>query len=160
VTDKNWTFSLDGKDYQFGVMFEVIELPEDKDYRFVTNPSICSNDVHRSFDESDDGDAGKLALLLDCFSYMGGVGIDHILNNMNEEKDLKELKALFKKDEAIITEDFLAFKDNQTPKRLIDFLIKERCQVLGVMIGFILDQPINRMGDNGWSQMKKQIYGV
>ena len=54
---------------------------------------------------------------------------------------------------------YLRFKTEAAARKYVK-LLANRTGVLSSMIGFILDRPINRMGEDGWSVIGKQIGGV
>jgi len=187
VTSPDWVFGLeDDNNQQFGVVFEITDMdsatgePEFEHYPFVVSASIVANNMHESFAESDETD--KLSLILDGYSYMGGVPIDHVLTG--DVKSSIETKDAFTAlcDQFTISEatvktvkhthgtvaaqrgagyefGYLQFKDEEAARKMVNYLIDHRVEVLSIMIGFILDRPINMMGVDGWSNVRKMVEG-
>ena len=55
---------------------------------------------------------------------------------------------------------YLQFKTEDACEKYVNFLVENRADCLmGMMIGFILDAPINMVGDSGWSVIEKQLKG-
>jgi len=189
VTNKSWQFGLDDEVHrQFGILFEILDMDEatgEKEYEqypFIVSASIIADKCHESFNESGHDKPTKFDLIYDCNSYMGGIPIDHVLTNQvkssDESKDsFGSVCDIFKLDEACIcsikndfgtiaaqqgkgTEHkYLQFKTDDAARKYIDFIIQNRVSCLGIMIGFILDRPINMIGDSGWSVIEKQVKG-
>lgn len=190
VTSKNFVFQLSDEEseteHQFGVVFEIIDMYEAsseknyKDYGFIVSAQIVADSPHKSYREADS--KGKLGLIYDTVSYMGGVPIDHFLtlgvkgSNEIGESAFDALVNLFTPfDAKIVTEtqthgtwatqrgseeiQYLQFKNYEAARRLVDHLVSHRLSSLGMMIGFILDRPINMIGDSGWSVMDRQVKG-
>ncbi len=182
VTSESFQFELDDeKRRQFGVVFETIDMygatgeEEFKDYPFLVQIGIIADKPHKSFNESDERSEkpSKLSLLQDCYGYMGAISVDHILVNGTKsqaeqgesgfdaiaqnftvlEATVKTYKSIYEKDEK-----YLSFKTEEAAQKFIDLVILHRLSVLG-LIGFVLDMPVNRIGDTGWSQMETMVRG-
>ena len=188
VTDKGWVFGLDDeKQRNFGIMFEITDMAEDtgepefEEYPYLVSAEIMADKCHKSFDESGEKPTHD-SLLYDCKSYMGGVPIDHVLTHAVQSgtetgEAFDALKAQFTIDEAMVRtvnsnygtyaaqngpkskHQYLQFKTEDAARKFIDYLVEKRCSALSVMIGFILDRPINMMGEDGWRVIRTQVYG-
>lgn len=181
-TKENFNFGLeDEKERQFGIMFEISDVrdygdeDEDESYPFAVSAAIVANEPHKSFYEGE-GEPTKESLLWDTYSYMGGVPVDHILTDA-VGAGFKELAEKFKITEARIQKrkhthgtvaaqrgagvehSHLMFADEDQAIRFIEILEKERVGVLGIMIGFILDAPINMAGQSGWTMIETMVKG-
>jgi len=178
----------DDKMHQFGIMFETIDMAdaagekEYDQYPIVVSAEIMVLKCHKSFNESAQKPTVD-GLLYDAKSYMGGVPIDHILTHAirNSAEKIKSsfesLVSQFTPNEAcVITQKaqfgtvaaqkgpdhefkYLQFKTFDAAEKYIEFLIENRINALGMMIGFILDKPINMIGDSGWSVIENQVNG-
>ena len=179
VTSKSFQFELDDeKRRQFGIVFETLDMyeatgeEEFKDYPYLVSIGIVADKPHKSFDESG-GNPCQISLLSDCLGYMGSISVDHVLVNgtkSNAEKGengfeamasnftvleatVKTYKSIFERDEK-----YLSFKTEEAAQKFIDLVILHRISALG-LIGFILDRPINRIGDIGWKQIETMVKG-
>lgn len=112
---------------------------------------------------------------------MGGVPITHDLTDSIKREDEKgdafsALAKQFSVEEATVIrrtetagtiaaqrgrQEFkhLQFRDENTARKFIDYILEHRTQALGTMIGFILDRPINLIGTSGWSVLSEMIEG-
>jgi hypothetical protein len=189
VNDTNWVFQLDDdKSRRFGLHIETINMaeatgePEFEDYPYLVSFQIVADKVHKSFNESNEP-ATKLNLLMDCIQYMGGVPIDHKLANAIKAGsevpgDAFEVLAVqFTASEAkvVVTKPtfgsvaaqqgpgaefkYLQFKTEESAAKYVNYILANRVQALGVMIGFMLDAPINMIGETGWSVIENQVRG-
>ena len=179
VTSKSFHFELDDeKPRQFGIVFETLDMyeatgeEEFKDYPYVVSIGIVADKPHKSFDESG-GNPCQVSLLGDCLGYMGSISVDHVLVNgtkSNAEKGengfeamasnftvleatVKTYKSIFERDEK-----YLSFKTEEAAQKFIDLVILHRLSVL-MLVGFILDQPVNRIGETGWGQITTMVKG-
>lgn len=179
VTSKSFQFELDDeKQRQFGVVFETTNMyeatgdKEFKDYSFLVQIGIIADKPHKSFDESG-GNPCQISLLGDCLGYMGSISVDHVLVNgtkSNAEKGENGFEAMasnFSVNEATVKtyknmneqdKPYLSFKTEEAAQKFIDLVILHRLSVLG-LIGFILDQPVNRAGETGWKQIETMVRG-
>ena len=181
-TEPSFNFSLDDdKQRRFGLHVEVLNMLdatgeiEFESAPYIVSVSIVADKPHKSFDESNDGKTSKLALIEDCISYMGGVPVDHVLQDaVNGGFD--EIKKQFTLDEAVLIKEkmtfgtiaaqkgkdaeyqYLRFKTEDAANKYVQLLLK-RASALTMMIGFILDRPVNMMGETGWSVIEKQVKG-
>lgn len=173
--------------YEITNMADATGEEEYEDYPFLVSAEIMAHKCHKSFDEQGfsgkecEGRADIESLRYDCKQYMGGVPIDHFLSlgvkNGNDEGDAFEILAKnFTPFEAkIVTRKptfgtWAAQNGPKTPIRYLQFkteaaatkyvmLLAERAVCMSMMIGFLLDRPINMMGDSGWSVVEKQVRG-
>lgn len=165
-----------------GVMVEVLDLvgatgEGDENYPFIVSMGLMASSPHESFNELQEGDeTSQASLLYDCNSYMGSIPVDHVLVNA-VNGGLDEILPMFSVGEAKLmtiksnfgtvaaqqgpgTEfKYLMFASEDAAQKFVDFVMKERASVLTMMIGFILDRPINMMGDSGWSQIETMVNG-
>ncbi|SRR5258708_4299680 len=168
----------DGKDRQFGIMFEILNMmdatgeDEFKNAPFLVSASIVLDKPSKKYLEADT--YSKEALLYDVYQYMGGVPIDHVLAN-EINGGLKEISAMFSCEEAVKVKkatkygtiaaqkgpdyefEYLQFVTFEAAKKYMDFLINHRVEALG-FIGFFLDRPINMIGDTGWKTLEGQAH--
>ena len=173
----------DDTEHQFGILFEILNMHEatgEEQYKhapFIVSAVIMADNPSKDFsEEPEDKDISKCGLLYDTYRYMGGVPIDHFLiNSING--GLEQIKENFSLKEAILVKEkqcfgtyaaqhgtgqefeYLQFKTKDAAKKLIDILIKTRVDAISMMIGFLLDNPINLMGDDGWSVVNHQVKG-
>jgi hypothetical protein len=188
VTDKSFNCGIGGKNYKFGVIFETLDTRDfddkaDEDYPFIVECGIIADKPHKNFDETEDSKPNKASLLYDCNSYMGAIPISHILQDAiksgTENQDLSNFDnfvAQFTAFEVKVcetevtsgtiaaqkgktTHKYLAFKNEKTAEKYIDYIIKNRLSALTIMIGFILDAPINLIGETGWSMFNHMVTG-
>ena len=179
VTSKSFHFELDDeKPRQFGIVFETLDMyeatgeEEFKDYPYVVSIGIVADKPHKSFDESG-GNPCQVSLLGDCLGYMGSISVDHVLVNGTKsnaengengfeamasnftvlEATIKTYKSIFEQDEP-----YLSFKTEEAAQKFIDLVILHRLSVL-MLVGFILDQPVNRIGETGWGQITTMVKG-
>lgn len=181
VSSKNFTFQLgDEKSRTFGILFEITDMLDAtgdglfEQYPFVVSAQLMVNKPNKSFYEGD-GKHSPSELMIDTVSYMGGVPIDHVLAN-DVNGGLKDLVKNFTLDEAClitskndygtiaaqkgrgVKHQYLQFKTEDAANKYIE-LLTDRAGILSTMIGFILDRPINMIGDSGWSVFEKQVKG-
>lgn len=182
ATRTNFTFGLeDDKSRQFGILFELTDMLDAtgdgqfEQYPFIVSASIVPHKISKSF--AQEGSTTRGELLQDAIIYMGGVPVDHVLvNDINGGLD--EIAKKFNINEASVTTEkvqygtvaaqngkgsthkYLQFKDEKSAHKYIDFLIQERTGAMGMLIGFILDRPINMMGSDGWETMRGLVKGV
>ena len=179
VTSKSFCFELDDeKQRQFGIVFETLDMYDAtgeekfKDYPYLVSIGIVADKPHKSFDESG-GNPCQVSLLGDCLGYMGSISVDHVLVNgtkSNAEKGENGFEAMasnFSVNEATVKtyknmneqdEPYLSFKTEEAAQKFIDLVILHRLSVL-MLVGFILDQPVNRAGETGWKQIKTMVRG-
>jgi hypothetical protein len=163
--------------------------PEFEEYPFIVSAEIMITNPHKSFSELDAGHKpNQTSLLYDCKSYMGGVPIDHWLTHavsssseaklgIENDDNFTTLAKEFNASEAkVVTSHpkfgtyaaqngegselkYLQFRTIEAAQKYVDYLVKNRMPILGSMIGFILDRPINMIGDSGWDTIETQIKG-
>lgn len=169
-------------------MYDATGESEFKQYPFVVSASIVAMKPHKSFDENDSGKTDSLSLIEQALGYMGGVCVDHVLThaikNSSEsgspddmdESNFDLIAAQFSvKEASLITEthefgtiaaqmgkgaefSHLRFKDENAATKYIK-LLTERVPALSMLIGFILDRPLNMVGDDGWKTMNQMVKG-
>lgn len=167
-------------------MLDATGEPEFKKYPFLVSAYIVADKCHKSFYEGE-GKADKLGCLSDALSYMGGVPVDHILthsirsgaeaSNSLDESNFELLAKQFNSLEAKIVSSkqdygtiaaqngknhehqWLQFRTEEAAEKFIDLIIKNRLSAISMLVGFVLDKPLNMAGDDGWSHMEKMIKG-
>lgn len=165
-------------------MFDSTGEEEFEDYPFVVEISIVADKPHKSFNESGDKPT-KLGLIYDCHSYMGGVPIAHYLNDSVKDKEgggesFEEsfdcLAKQFSPLEAKIVSQkaefgtvaaqrgktetkYLQFATYEAGLKYVNYLLEHRADILGTMVGFILDMPVNMVGHTGWSVIESHVKG-
>lgn len=181
VTSPSFHFELDdNKPRQFGVIFETVNMEEAtgedefKDYPYLVNIGIIADEPHKSFSTKENETPPKIMRLIDCLDYMGSISVDHVLVNgtkSNAEKGENGFEAMasnFSVNEATVKtyknmneqdKPYLSFKTEAAAQKFIDLVILHRISVVLLIIGFILDQPVNRIGDTGWKQIKTMVRG-
>lgn len=178
LTDESFKLQLsDGKDRQFGVAFRVLDMydatgeDEFKKYPFAVEVDIVLDNPHKSFFEEDIKDPDKYMIIESCMSYMGGVPITHLLEQRVYTNDSKGFGGLCKnvdKDECKIKSrkdaqgehKYIMFKTYEAAVKYLTNMVNDRCGVLSIMIGFILDKPVNLIGETGWSVIEHQVRGI
>lgn len=170
-------------------MHEATGEKEFKDYPFVVAASIMADKVHPSFNESSDKPTktsllcdciGYMGGVPIDHTLVNGVQGSEEAKGLPENDNSTEFDLVanqFKVSEARIktfksdygaiaaqqgkgTEHrYLQFKTEEACQKFIDYLLKYRVSAMGMMIGFVLDKPINMIDDNGWSVVEKQVNG-
>ena len=178
--NKSWNCSLNDKDIPLAYYIEIINMddvtgePEYKQYPYLVSISIVTSKPHKSFYEGD-GKANKYSLMQDMVNYMGGVPIDHDLlstdklnKNITDELKAKDAKIVTHKQfygtlaaqrgpSAEIT--YPQFKNYENAGAWAKELIKLYGGMHMLLCGFLLDRPINLMGETGWSVIERQVGG-
>lgn len=180
--DKQRTF---GVLFETVDMYDATGDAEFKNYPFVVSASLMVNKLHPSFFEGE-GKPDAIGLMLDCNGYMGGVCVDHVLTHeiscateAESEPDASNFEKLanqFKVNEACVKTNkhdfgtiaaqygrgtefsYLQFKTEAAARKYVS-LLTERVPALSMLIGFILDRPLNMVGDSGWKTFETQVKG-
>lgn len=179
-TNDDLNVQLDENDINLGLMVEVLDIVEatgegDENYPYIVSIGLMTKKPHESFNETD-GDITESSLLYDCNGYMGSIPVDHILTAaVNGGMD--ELIKLFNVSEAKLVIEkrkwgtvaaqngpdsefkYLMFSSEESAQKFVDFIINNRAGMLTMMVGFILDRPINMIGNNGWGQIETMVNG-
>jgi hypothetical protein len=180
--NKEWMCELDDKEVELALhceisdMFEATGEKEFKEYPYLVSVSIIAANPHESFNELDEKyKPDKFSLIEDCVSYMGGVPVDHKLietDKLNHDITSK----LIAKDAMLVktTHDFGTvaaqkgrgtvtvypqFSTEEAAKEWTKELIRLYGNTLMGLVGFVLDAPINMVGDTGWRVVEKQVKG-
>lgn len=176
---KHWQCEID-KRIPLAIYVEITNMddatgePEFADYPYLVGFQIVAAKPAKSFYEGS-GKPDRLSTIADCVSYMGGVPIDHKLLNIDSINDeiTGELNA---KTAKLVThsQDFgtLAaqegkgakitypqFKNADDALAWAESMINRYADAVMGLVGFTLDQPINMMGENGWSVIEHQVNG-
>ena len=122
----------------------------------------------------------RLALIEAAYSYGVGVPVTHILHDVKHGDKPKGLVGAldgvdpetYKIFDRVARYGTVAAQRGETTLSFPRFRIRAwddlrvyvdnmigRAQVLGIMIGFILDRPINLAGEDGWSVMRRWVNG-
>ena len=177
VTDPSFLYhDQNGDNQQFGYLFETVNMaeatgePEFDSYPYVVSCSLMPAKVHHSFDEGDLAEPCDISRLFDAYQYAGGVPIDHTLSQ-DVNGGFDELCQHFTLREACIKKttptagtvaaqqgkgiefEYLQFADEDAAEKYVNLLLKDRVTAFSSLIGFILDRPINLIGDSGWKVM-------
>lgn len=186
ATSKNWKVGLsDALDEPLDIpvglycsainMYEATGEKEFKQYPYYIEIEIMAAKPHKSFYEGE-GTPDALSLIEDTHSYMGGVPVTHqfISTDGLNKKLMDNLKS---KDAKIRTEtptfgtvaaqrgrgaefSYPVFKTAEAAEKFLKDLVRSYGDVImGMMVGFILDGPINMIGETGWSVIEHQVTG-
>lgn len=166
-------------------MYDATGEEEFENYPFVVEASIVAHEPSQEFAEdagvdlSPDDYGYNLALIEMAYQYGGGVPITHIIQDeisKGSDKGLQPLlKGIPKRDYDIVEvtpqfgtvaaqrgpgtrQETVHFADYDAARKYVENMLS-RLDALGVMIGFILDRPINMMGEPGWSTMEMHVFG-
>ena len=167
-------------------MFEATGEEEFEDFPINVEISIVAHKPSPEFAEVNGWDGldpeDTLAMIECAYSYCGGVPVSHILQDeISREGDkglagtlrgidprgykIVEKKAEFGTVAAqrgpnyVFSYPRFQDHDNMADARQHVANLLERASALGMMIGFILDRPINMAGHSGWSTMTTWVYG-
>lgn len=167
VTNENFKLYLDDDiPHQFGVLFKIYDSSDfddynNKNYPFIIDSGIIVDNPHSSFNE--DEYSNHISTIMDCDAYMGTVPIVNFINKCvsSPNKDaFNELVEYFSiKECSIVDKNYLQFSTIESCHKYIDFIIKNRLRSLPISVGFILDQPLNMLGETGWDTITKMIKG-
>lgn len=180
--NENWHCGLDDQEVELALHCEILNMDEMtgeaefKEYPFVVSVAIVAANPHESFNELGENDKpSQMSLIEDCMSYMGGVPIDHKLLstdkiNKNITGELKAQDACFKTHTAdygtLAAQEspgssitYPQFRTEEAAQKWVKELVKLYGDVLMTLVGFTLDQPINMIGDTGWSIVENQVKG-
>lgn len=141
-------------------------------YPFVVSFSIVAHTPDASYDESDAEEEfpDRIGLIYDAVSYMGGVPIDHKLQELDNNKILNKLKAsealikTHKADFGTIAAQYgkgyefncPQFKTYAAALKWTKAMLKH---VDDLDFDYILDQPVNMMDDSGRNTIEKMRNG-
>ncbi len=181
--NKDWICQLEDseKDVPLSLLIDITDMQEVtgeegfEDYPFVMSLSIIAANPNKSLYEGE-GKADRLGTIYDCNSYYGGVPVDHkFLNIDSTNKNLMlDLKA---KQAKLVTINpkfgtyaaqngqgssftYPQFKTHDDALAFAKSLIDSYGNiVMGMLIGFTLDAPINMIGDTGWKTIQNHVNG-
>jgi hypothetical protein len=178
---KRWSCTISGKTVPLVLLMEVLNMEEItgeeefQDYPYLVSVSLMVARPHKSFYDGE-GKPSKSELLYYCHQYMGGVPFDHELiridslnNNIMGELKAKQAKIKTTKHDygTIAAQEgkgssfsYPMFKDSESAYEFGKQLIEAYGDTLLGLVGFILDKPINLVGETGWGVLKKQLKGV
>lgn len=179
----------DGKERQFGVLFEILDMydatgeEEFETYPWVVEASIVADKPSAKYKQERyggwEGMKGRAALIEAAYQYGGGVPITHTIATEISGPEGKGLRPLLKGISAEEYEIFettphfgtvaaqrgpgvrvelIRFAEEDAARKYVENMMG-RLDALGMMIGFLLDRPINMVGDTGWSVMERWVYG-
>jgi hypothetical protein len=162
------------EEYPIAVSFAIVA---DKVHKSFQNEAGLSADVKLS----------KLDLIGEAYQYMGGVPIDHVLldeirngteastaaDQSNFDLVASQFSALEAKVCSVKSQfgtvaaqrgsshefRYLMFKNEAAAAKYVDYIIENRVSALKMLIGFILDRPINMVGNDGWETIRSQVFG-
>lgn len=157
-----------------GIMFELLDTREfddkaDDTYPYIVSASLMLDTVNPAFDES--GGHGE-----DAYHYCGGVPVDHILQDEVKLPGAAPLFSRFTIEEAkkVTTRHVhgtiaaqrgagaeythLQFSTVAAAEKYANALL-ENAAGLSIMVGFILDRPVNMAGHDGWKTITLHANG-
>lgn len=179
---KGWQCTLgdDDKSVPLCYIMEVIDMhgatgeAEFKKYPYLVSIGMMAVKPHKSFYEGE-GKADRLSTIYDCNSYMGSVPVDHklIQTDSLNKKIMSKLKS---GDACLVTQkpqfgtfaaqngkgaefQYPQFKTAEAAYEFGKQLIENYGNVTMTLCGFLLDQPINMMGETGWKTIETQVNG-
>lgn len=185
ITNKNWKCQLDEKDIQLGYYIQVTNMldatgeKEFEQYPYLFSIGILPKNCHRSFSIDaglEDSEAKEYSYLGDVNNYMGSVPADHVLLN-TDSINKKLLDSLTIKDACLITTKpshgtvaaqqgpgaeftYPQFKDEDSCMSFAKQLVEAYGSTHMCLIGFLLDKPINMVGDTGWGIIETAVNGI
>jgi len=182
VTNPNWICGVgDNEEVKLGIYIEVMDWFEATGERenapWCFSMSILPVECHPSISKNDDDKfTGEFSHIYDVNSYMGGVPVDHKFLEMDaiNEKLMGDLKT---KDAVLVTTEHThgtiaaqkgpgaefthpMFTNEEACTAFATALINRYASVIMGLIGFTLDQPINMVGDDGWSSIESALKGI
>lgn len=133
--------------------------PEFDQYPYLVSFTLIAHTPHVSYDETE-GRQDRLSLIYDAVSYMGGVPIDHKLQDLNEDKAMNALKiqdamlATTKSDFGTIAAQYgkgyeFTYPQFKTAEAALKYARKLLKHVDDLDFDWVIDQPINMMGTSG-----------
>lgn len=182
--DDNEYSENDQVEHKFAVHFKAVDMydatgeKEFEEFPIVVEATLVAANPHASFlDGEPDTFEGRIEAAM---NYMGGVPITHILQSTvvgaeGQGQDWDAIVKAFNPKEAMLKREthrhgtwaaqngnkpfeYLRFANIEAAERFVKMLA-QRSAILGIMVGFILDQPINLIGDSGWSMIEHMIKG-
>lgn len=183
VTSPSWNVQLGDidKDVPVGLycsaidMYEATGENEFKQYPYYIEIEIMAAHPSKKFYEGE-GKPNQIGLIWDTHSYMGGVPVTDKFLSV-DESNKKIIDQLKSKDAKVIVEEpqygsvaarrgrgtefsYPVFKTREAAEKFLKDLVEEYADlIMGIMVGFMLDMPINMVGDDGWSIIEKQVMG-
>lgn len=167
-TDNEWNAGLGDKEINLALVCEAYDLREienghDDDTYPVTmecsvmvHPKHMSKKYKKDVKGSMDGDT-----LFDAHGYGGGVPVTDFLEGVkgyaksNADNELRTQKHAIFGDEIKVR----WFRDEDSALQYADDVYKHNAKALFTLIGFKLDQPVNRIGTTGWQILESQVTG-
>lgn len=174
----HWTCGLDDKDVKLGLYLEAINMYEAtgekqyKSYPWLFSFSILPSNPHKRFNT--EGHTSRLSRIFECNSYQGGVPVDHKLLDLDNSN--KHLMDNLSAKNAMIHEtkpefgtiaaqkgkgtsfEYPSFKTEDAAYEFaVDLATHYADLLMGIMIGFTLDGPINMAGETGWDTIKNAV---
>lgn len=161
-------------------------LEDESEFPIIVEISIVAHDPSKHYREKKFGGwegikAGdRRALIEAAYNYGGGVPVTHILHDVQAPGKRKGLTGAlegvdpqsYKVFDRVAAFGTVAAQRGKTNYAFPRFRVREwddleiyvgnmidRAAVLGIMIGFILDKPINLAGHDGWSVMRRWVNG-
>lgn len=178
--NESWNCEINDKEIPLCIIMEVLDMhgatgePEFEQYPFIVSIGIIATKPHESFYEGE-GEFNKLDLIYDCNGYMGSIPIEHKLlkidslnKNLMDELKSKSAKIVTQRQEfgAVAAQNgkgseisYPQFKTAEAAYNFGQSLINNYGDILMITVGFVLDQPINMIGYDGWKQINTMIEG-
>ena len=161
MTDPSWTCILEENDIHLGLYVEIIDLrgydssEDEKEYPFLANASVMVIPEEASPEFLDDVRSGDdfEPDANDILHYGGGVPASNFLEGIHGGPD-SDVPSILKKDRFGRKNRY--FKTYEDAEQYTKEVYASNAHAMFGLIGFLLDQPINLMGNDGWSIIRLQ----
>ena len=164
--DKNWTAILSEKEIKLNLVCEAIDMDgatgETMDgYPIMLACAIMvdSKDMSKKY-KKEVSQSMESSTIFDAYEYSGGVTVNHTLNSITEVKPVSHTNAKCK-----IIDDKKWGKEVwcETTDDALQYakdIYSSKAEALFGLVGFVLDQPINRIGNTGWDILEQQALAI
>ena len=167
-TNPHWKAGLDDKEVNLALICETYDLQDieeghEKDvYPVVMECSVLVHPKHMAkkykaeASRSSDGDS-----IFDIFRYGGGIPVSDFLEGTKGQAKSSVDNELHSQKHATFGNEIKVrhFRNEDDAIQYADDVYKHNANALFGLIGFKLDQPVNRMGTTGWEIIKSQVTG-
>ena len=164
LKDKNWKAVIDDREINLDLVCEAIDMEsatgevKDEEYPILLTCSIMVDpkDMSSKYKKDVKESAGEFSLY-DAYYYSGGVLADRALSGMEPVKKIPtraECKVIENDGKDVwckTEEDAITYAKD---------VYSEKAQALFGLIGFVLDNPVNRIGNTGWDIIEYQAEGT
>ena len=162
--DKDWNAEIGDKEINLGLVCEATDMEsavggfEDDKYPISLNCSVMVNpkDMSKKYKDKIESYSDDKTNIFDAYSYDGGIPATHFLDGISGsakttakciQRDGKWGKGMWCESE----DDALQYAKD---------IYQHNAQAMFGLIGFLLDQPINRIGNSGWDIVEHQAFGI